>query len=246
VRPFITSDSLSADEDPWKPPPRAQPPRRGERNRVRQTWRVGSVGRIACGVIGMLGNNFLVTPAVVVIAIIGDLLYTAAVLLFAIGLSRQASVVARKPLGVTAMSVVAVSPLLATLFSQLSAPSRTPDSSEEWMILTYLLLIVPAGAGLIAAVQIGRAGVVIPPWRWAPLWVLTIHVTAWASTQILYRSLTPDTLPELSGLTTMPGTLAFLTGTLGLGILGLLITPHRPHTTNISPSRLTLLGEQNA
>lgn len=66
--------------------------------RVRLTWTIGGAGLVLCAVIGMLRYSLLNIGPIADYAL--DVVFAAAVLLFAIGLSREASVVARQPLGV--------------------------------------------------------------------------------------------------------------------------------------------------
>jgi len=165
--------------------------------------------------------------------VIGDVIYAAAVLLLAIGLSREGSVVARKPLGLAAMVVVAVWPLTAFVLTSLLTVQE-PVGGDGWMIFGYFALAVPVCAGLVAAVQIARAGVVPSPWRWAPLWVLGLQAAAWAIPNIAIVTVGSAGIQGLANILAMLGWLAFLAGTLGLGILALVIgVRQRPESVEV-------------
>lgn len=187
---------------------------------VKTTWMAGGAGLVACGVLGVLTYSMLGTPSTQVISLVGDAIFATAVLLFAIGLSPGASVVARRPLGVTAMVIVAAWPLVAFVISSLLALNEPGDGS---MIYGYVALIVPAGAGLVAAVQIARAAVLPSPWRWAPAWALAVQAAAWAIPNVIIVAAGPEAIQGLANVLAALGMLAFLVGTFGLGILALIL-----------------------
>jgi phosphotransferase system glucose/maltose/N-acetylglucosamine-specific IIC component len=129
---------------------------------VRLTWTIGGVGLVLCGVIGMLRYSLLgVGPGV---AVMLDVVFAAAVLVFAIGLSRRASVVARRPLGVIALAVVALWPVLVRIAQPLlpTTDAATLDAgldayraAESLLTAVFFVnLLVSLSAALIAAVQI--------------------------------------------------------------------------------------------
>ncbi len=156
------------------------------------------------------------------ISVITDVIYAVSMLLFAIGLSSEASVVGRKPVGVTAMAVLALWPLAASALAH--SLGLGPDTAGgAWTILGYASLLVPAAAGLIAAAQIARGDTVPFPWRWAPLWVLGGYALAWAIPQIVFVTVRPEEIQGFADLVRMLGALASLTGTLGLGILAIIL-----------------------
>ena len=162
---------------------------------------IGGIGLVACGVLTMLRTSlpggfgpFSVWNMMVILAGVS---YSAAVLLFAIGTSRQASVVARRPLGVISMAIVAAWPLVDVI----AAPFLPRDESSVGVLMTYgyVTLIVQTGAALIAASQIARAGVLSAPWCWAPMWVLGLQAFAWAVPQIVVVSKYFRRLAERTG-----------------------------------------------
>ena len=176
--------------------------------RRRRSWVIGGTALIVCGVLSMLSSSFLGTPAVRAIAIAGDVAWAIGVLTFAIGLTREQSLVARKPLGTVALTIVALWPVTSSAIGATLESQRTTDPAV-WSVLGYVGIVVPIAAGLIATVQIGRIGVAPHPWRWAPLWVLAGPLAAL-------------------------GTLSVLAATLGLGILALVLAARtRPESVEV-------------
>ncbi|MEV8357563.1 hypothetical protein [Microbacterium sp. NPDC076895] len=90
-------------------------------------------------------------------------------------------------------------------------------------VLGYLDLLIPLAAGTIATVQIARTRIVPSPWRWAPLWVLGLSVLVGVITQGMYATLA---LPQqaLADVATLLSALSSLAGTIGLGVLALILT----------------------
>lgn len=193
---------------------------------LRKTWTAGGIGLIACGVIGVLQSSAPGLTGSGAISVVNDVIYAASALLFAIGFSRAASVVARKPLGVSAMVIVALWPLANSLLARLLAsgvPVQTAGSGAAWTVYGYLSLLIPAAAGLLAAVQISRAGVVPSPWRHAPLWVLGAYAVTWAIPRIIFVTVRSGEIQAFADMFLMLGSLASLAGTLGLGILAIVL-----------------------
>ncbi|WES63942.1 hypothetical protein P0L94_15920 [Microbacter sp. GSS18] len=201
---------------------------------VTRTWIAGGTGLLLCGVIGMLRTSLMGTPGAQFLNVAGDAFYAAGVLVLAIGLVREASLVTRRPLGVLAMAVVAVWPLLTGLATVPLGMVEPEGYGAAWTVFGYVGLVVPAAAGLIAALQISRAGVVAPPWKWAPLWVLGLYALAWSVPQLVIASIGGADAQLYVGLFAMLSTLAFLAGTLGLGTLALLLAArHRPASVDV-------------
>lgn len=171
----------------------------------------------------MLGYGLVGGPGVVVSAVATDVVYAAAVMLLAIGLARDSSVVARRPLGLIALGIVALWPLTDSLIAGLLA-AVSPDDAAAWSIYGYVSLFIPIAAALIAAVQIARAGVVASPWRWAPLGVLALQAAVWAIPQIGFAALGPRSdVQAFAAPLSVLGMLGFLANTLGLGILAVVL-----------------------
>lgn len=198
---------------------------------VRRTWTIGGIGLVLSGVVGMLLYAVPFSGLVVVITI--DVLFAAAVLFFAIGLSTRASVVARRPLGVTALVIVAVWPLIlhvaqpflpAMDAATFDAGLEAYRAAESVLTTVFVVdLVVSFGAALVAAVQIARAGIVPGPWRWAPMWALLASIAGGVLPQVLFVSLGPADAQNVVGVAAVLGALGFLARTLGLGIVALIL-----------------------
>ncbi|MFF2486854.1 hypothetical protein ACFVSU_10660 [Microbacterium sp. NPDC058062] len=190
--------------------------------RRRLTWLIGGIGLIACGVIGVLRGAVLGTPVLsTTVAVVEDLLWAGAILVLAIGLGREGSVVARKPLGLAASAVVAVWPLTASLVGMIAGPIDA-EQVDTWSIWGDLVVVAPVVAGLIATVQVARARVVPKPWNWAPLWVLLTQVVLWVVPQLVGVA-APGAFLQMASALSAFGTLGFLAGTIGLGVVAVVL-----------------------
>lgn len=189
----------------------------------RFTWLIGGIGLIACGIVGVTRGSVPGAPgAILLLTLVGDVLWAGSILILSIGTSREGSVVARKPLGLTASVVVAVWPLTNTLVAPIVSP-QSPAQAGAWQLWTYLSLVVPLVSGLIAAMQVARIRIVPAPWSWAPLWALGVRTVAWLVPQLIGVA-APGTLTELATVIPLLGTLGFLSTTLGLGILAVVLS----------------------
>ena len=196
---------------------------------VRLTWTIGGIGLILSAVIGSLRYLRLeVGPA---LAVSLDVVFAAAVLLFAIGLSKEASVVARRSLGVTALTVLAVwplalrlvHPLLPDMNSAFDAGLDAYREAETILTLVSLLnFVVMLTAALIGTIQIARARVVPTPWRWAPLWAVIASVAGGVLPQLLF-AFGPAGVSHFTGVAMVSSLLDLLPRTLGLGLLALVL-----------------------
>lgn len=192
---------------------------------------IGGIGLVLCGVLGML--QYAAPGLGAVIGILVDLVFATAVLLLAIGLSRAASIVARRPLGVAALVVVALWPLAARAVQPLlpTMDAATFDAGlevyrEAETVLTAVFLVnllVSLVAGLLASVQIARIAVVPAPWNWAPLWVFAVSVIAAVIPQLLFAAAGSSGAQALAEAAILLGAIGFLARTLGLGILALVL-----------------------
>lgn len=199
----------------------------------RRTWISGGAGLIVCGVLGMLQANLVGMAGSEIIRVMSDVIYAASILLFAFGLSREASVVGRNPVGSAAMVVLALWPFAKFVLAQ-SLGSAVPSDDTAWVIYGYASLLVPAAAGLVAAAQIARTDNVPAPWRWAPMWVLAAYAVTWAVPEIVFVSVRSDSIQAFADLFSMLGALAALAGTLGLGILAIVLAAReRPDSVEI-------------
>ncbi|TFD85779.1 hypothetical protein E3T61_16755 [Cryobacterium lactosi] len=177
---------------------------------TRTTWILGGSALILTGVLGLLSSAFL--GASTFLQTLACFTYLIAVLLFAFGLHPRASVVDRRPLGMTAMLVFGVWPLLIQLIGLVAPMGAGGFANVD--------ITVRLASATIAAVQIVRAGVVPQPWQWAPLWVLAIAAAGYFFQGVLGVALGAD-LPASTDYVILLGYLGNLAGTFGLGIAAL-------------------------
>jgi len=151
---------------------------RGDARARRRTWMLGG-GLLAASALlslAMRGYPFPMVPFVS----LPHVLFSAGAAVFAIGLARAGSVTARRPLGTSAIVGLAVwlllvSPLLNMLQPVMSDDANAAETAELLTLSVMLSItseVIALILALIGVMQIGRAGVVPPPWRWAPLWTL--------------------------------------------------------------------------
>ena len=200
----------------------------------RLTWTIGGAGLIACGVAGILLSATLGSSLTDVLASSVDLLWAAAVLVFAIGTSPRDSVVARRPLGMITLALVALWPLALRIVGLFQDPMN-PIPLIPWEVSTF----VPLALSLVAVVQIGRASVAPRAWRWAPAIALAVSVACDALSLVVVAGADQATAVQFVGLSSALGVIGFLVRTLGLGIVALLaVASERPASVPVysSPS----------
>lgn len=178
-------------------------------NAIRRTWIGGGAALILTGVMALLSSTF--PGASALLLTLAGATYLVAVILFAFGLQPCASVVNREPLGMTAMLVFGTWPLIIQLIG-LVVPLGSGD-------FAYVDIVVRLASALIAAVQIGRAGVVPRPWRWAPLWALAAAAAGYFFQGVLGVAL--GDMQASADYVVLSGYLGNLAGTFGLGIAAL-------------------------
>ena len=121
-----------------------------------------TLGPGAGGPRGRLSNN---------LHLAGVLSLAAGIVVFAVGIGGKGSVVGRRPLGLVALLVYGLAPVVIWIAtSEGPFPGRTNGGG------TYVLWVVQIVAGLIAAIEIARIGAV-PGWaRFLPLTLFTVIV----------------------------------------------------------------------
>ena len=200
----------------------------------------GGVGLIICGVLSILNHSLLWSAAAgITVGVVADLAWAVGVMIFAIGFSRDGSVVARKPLGIAAMGVVAFWPLVTTTVSALLT-ALIPGPDDRLLMWGYASVLITFAAGLIASLEIARSGAVPSPWNWAPLVALGVQTLAWLLPQLLAvgADLTDPTM--FVGLANGLGTLSTLATTFGLGIVAtVLAARNHPADVEIYTSQST-------
>lgn len=200
------------------------------------TWRVGGILLGVCGLLGLGGAQML--GASLVTQTLIDVLWASGILVFAIGLSRAGSVVARRPLGLAALIVVALLPLVVNL-SYTLAPMQVVASDPSTAYAAYAFSLsasaVSIAAGIVAATQIARLGAVPARWRWAPMWALAISVGCALLVQAGWTVLGAAGADQ--GVLVAVGAVGWigsLAPTLGLGVVALLAAAtERPQSVEV-------------
>lgn len=145
-----------------------------------RTWAVGGVLLLASTLVAAPMG-----PTWVGFVVIAQVLRAAGIILLALGFSPRESIVGRRPLGVIALFVFALSPVIVWLpvgATYTSTDSMVPAPGD--LAIGYVGIFIPVAAALIAVVQIGRVGIVPRPWRWAPLMAFAAHTAAALALQI--------------------------------------------------------------
>lgn len=144
----------------------------------------------SAGIAWIAGGALLIASAVLPsalqaaaprLATIGVVLWAAALLVFAFGWRGWGSVTARRPLGTSALVLLAAWALFVAFVPTEWLPSA-PDAGG--LAFGSVDIAVRVGAAIIAVVQIARAGVVPERWRWAPAWMLAAVGVAQAVPQV--------------------------------------------------------------
>jgi len=200
-----------------------------------RTWRVGGILLAVAGVLTLVGGQYVLDPFAMRITV--DLFWATGIAVLAWGLSRDASVVARRPLGMTALAVVALTPLVVdTILLVLPDPVSASDPSVAAVSgLVWTGTFVSTAAAFVAAAQIARLGAVPRRWRWTPMWALGLSLGA-AVLQYAVVALLVQTGAGQDALvpTTLLGVVAALVPTLGLGIAALLAAAgERPESVDV-------------
>lgn len=166
--------------------------------------------------------------ATIVIGWLGTAAFSAALALFAIGLGPSASIVARRPLGVAALLLIAAWPFLERILTAIVPYSA--ETVEFYRVWGYASAAVWVGAAIVAAVEIARAGAVAGRVRWLPLWALVAVVAPQVLAQIIVVALgldlgrsENDALSLLIGL----GLLASVAAPIVLGVVAI-VQAYRP------------------
>lgn len=189
---------------------------------ARLTWVVGGSLLIASAVLPLLG----VVPAATLpgVAWASDLLWCAALVLFALGIRGRGSVVARKPFGVTFLVLAGALPIVERLFWALypmpTEPDGTPIAINQGLLVLEFLVL------LTAAVAVARSGAVSRRLRWLPLILLVVASIGQVIPYLVFATAADwavvAALP-LAGLATVLNTGALL----ALGITAIVAAPRR-------------------
>jgi hypothetical protein len=185
----------------------------------------------------IIGGSLLVAHAAIVLilgaypipvtgaAIVLDVIWAAALILFAFGFRRAGSVVARQPLGIVALLVAGLQPLFAAAAWRIVPTAVDSFDAQLNLMLGQGLAVVMLVALVTAAVVIGRAGGVPHGIRWVPLIVVAVGVGAEVLTQAVIASSVGNVVRlDITALIFGTHILQEL-GVLLLGILAIVFAP---------------------
>lgn len=199
----------------------------------RQTWTIGGILMLVCAALSVVAPALMLTALSTPVWWARTLAFSAALVVFAVGIRRQGSVVDRRLLGVSALILLAVWPLVDAVVYALVPP--TMDSLELYQAWGYVSLVVPLAAAIVAVVLIARAGVVPHPWRWAPLWALGAAIAPQLILQAFAASPGAD-VQAMAGPMAGLGQLVWVAVPLGLGLCAVLLARSRPTTVQVYPA----------
>lgn len=157
------------------------------------------------------------------------LAFAAAMVVFAFGIRRVGSVVARRPLGIVALLIVGVLlPLVEVISSMVFVWDPADRTGTPWWIgaaqaVNLGGLALWGAAALVASVQIVRARVVPDPWRWAPVWGLAVIAVVFAATQILMVGAGQPDFQTPAIILAMAWSAVMLLVPLALGVLAMML-----------------------
>lgn len=167
--------------------------------------------------------------------------FAVAIGLFALG---RDSVVARRPLGVTALLVLGLWPFATAVFWSVipvEAIAYDPALIAIVSISGYLQMIVPLAAAVVAAVQIARAGVVPRRLRWLPLIAVAVGYGAGILVTLVYvpfeGATLSATMQALVGPLSAMASLASFAAVAGIGILAI-VEGLRPRPAPTPPAQV--------
>ena len=189
----------------------------------RQLTRVtAGAGLILFGVVGAVRTALPGLLPPLTFTVIGNGVLAVSMVLFGVGLSRESSVVARGTVGIGALLMLGLWPLVTPFLVPFPGTSPTPGDP---LLLVYgiALLAVPLIAAVVAVLSIARARVVPSPWRWAPLWALLALVGVELLVQGLMFAVGAERVQAMAGLIIVLQSAVGFTATVGLGALAIFL-----------------------
>jgi hypothetical protein len=182
-----------------------------------RAWAIGGSLLLATVVLGAA----LQSPALGVGGgYIGPVLFSTSLLVFAFGIRGSGSVTARRPLGTAALTALATWSLVVPIVLDLIlVGDRLPDWLLAFGFVDSFIRFVLA---LVAVVQIARAGIVPPPWKWAAGWVLAAVAGACLLEQVIAVGATQNA-PFLAPIVMTVSGLVHIGGTVFLAVVAIVL-----------------------
>lgn len=124
-----------------------------------------------------------------ILQIMSTALLAAALLVFAFGAGKAGSITARRPIGTTAMIVLACWTVFGGLVEDHLYPNEQMaiglDANPDLMSFGYATALGVFLLAIIASLEIALAGRIKRPWNWALLWVLAAQAIPWVALQLI-------------------------------------------------------------
>ncbi|HYI32858.1 MAG TPA: hypothetical protein VEX88_05290 [Glaciibacter sp.] len=198
-----------------------------------RAWFVGGALLLATVPLGVATHS---TGAAIVGAnTITTVLFSASLLVFAFGIRGSGSITARRPLGTTALAVLAIWALLGWVLTDVVGASAPYDERSAAMLMFgYVDTFVELAVALVAVVQIARAGVVPSPWNWAPAWALLAMTVPWLVWQIIAAGATQETASTAIFFISGVGGFVDVGSTIFLGVLAIVLSDRLSRTEAVS------------
>ncbi len=171
------------------------------------------------------------------IGLIGPALFSAALLVFAFGVRGVGSITARRPVGTTALALLALWLFLGAVLSVVISDFFSNDPAPTiLMAFSYADSYVQFALALVAVMQIARIGVVPAPFNWVPAWVVAAATATWLLSQLLGAGLATLTGPNLVvwALIGLDG-LVRIGGIILLGVIAIVLADRANRSTLASP-----------
>lgn len=135
----------------------------------RLTWTIGGAALLGYALIPAITRPLNIAGS----GYIGEVLFTGALVLFAVGIRGSGSVTDRRPLGTGALIALGALSLLSVVAGPMFVdvaidPQGVPRG--WWWVTGYVQTALTLLLAIIVVVQIARAHALPRPWNWAPLW----------------------------------------------------------------------------
>jgi len=158
--------------------------------------------------------------------------FSAALLVLAFGVRGAGSVTARRPIGTTALTLLAVWLLLTAVFHDVAGYADSEWlTSDAMKTFTSLESFATFAIALVVVVQIARVGAVSAPWKWVPAVILAVLTVIWLPVNLfLFDS--PGVYfpnPVLWLLTVLDG-LTRIGGTMLMGVVAIVLADRTNRT----------------
>ena len=171
-------------------------------------------------------------------------LFSAALFVFAFGIRGAGSITARRPLGTTALALLAIWLLLGSvLYGVITESFSNNPVPNILMAFAYADSFVQFALALTAVMQIARLGAVPAPWNWVPAGVTAAVTLTWVLLQLVGSG-----SPTLIGpnavswfLMILDG-LARIGGTMLLGVIAIVLADRTDRASRTSSDKRSNLA----